>query len=145
MNAITGTFCAVESADTLAVETAGLAEVYLLALMKRDAKIWNAHYRHVVMAHDDDDGGPKVSSYHVDKGPAEQRGPTPAPKPRAAADAKLPFGRDYARDTGSNKYIREKRCHRCGGDVYYTRSAMCVACVSVDNKRRNQERRLGLR
>jgi hypothetical protein len=44
MNAITGTFSVAENRDAMVVNTNTLGEAYLLALMKRDAKIWQARY-----------------------------------------------------------------------------------------------------
>lgn len=148
---VTGTMAAIEAPDRIESVAPNLREMYLLALLKRDAKIWHqAQHEHGrAMSTDDDFLTPqsvqKVKP-HAGEPPAVSSAAAAMRKLRAARrDNPKPgrpvsLGRATAIAIGDATYKAEKPCKMCGGYVRYTKSCNCVACskgVLPRNKRRS--------
>ena len=119
---VTGTMGAIESPDSVESIAPNLREKYLAALLARDAKVWRKHQSAAECAMGHDDGlspGEASKTKHV-LSEAEKH---------AANDGRpKSLTRQAAIATGAMKYIRERPCAKCGGNIFYTNNCACVGC-----------------
>jgi hypothetical protein len=128
---IVGTMGVVESADSMTFGgmNMDLKSAYLLALLKRDAVIWKAHYQKSVATFDDDDVLSAGEVSRTDRAYAEKHAsPKPTPRPRIPFSERLPFGRDIAQAQASAN--TSGRSHVRAATIFFIPRRGCVSNVS---------------
>jgi ribosomal protein L37E len=113
-------------------QRADLGQRYLLALMTRDAMVWHEHAKTFERGGHED----ALSS-------KEAQTMAPHAQPEKPPDGKsgrhfMSEARNVAKAAFQTKYIREHPCKRCGGNIFYTSTGGCTACVR--NFRKSRER-----
>ena len=103
---VTGTMGATESPDVVDFSAPNLRERYLLALLKRDAKIWRAWYRRTIEVHTNEPGIP-VDAKPRPRGDAKPRQGRP-PGSRQGETEKANRRATWAKKLAANKAKREK-------------------------------------
>jgi ribosomal protein L37E len=101
-----------------------LAAKFLRKLAAADMEAWRAHWRAAERHHDDHALSSKQAET-IETGNARH--------PRFISEA-----RDAAKAAFATKYVREHPCKRCGGNIFYTSTGGCTACVR--NFRKSRER-----
>lgn len=100
-------------------QRADLEQAYLLALMRRDAKIWRKHQSTLERGGGEDALSSKqAQTIEPHSQPEKDRG-----DPRFISEA-----RNIAKAAFQTKYVREHPCKSCGGNFFYTSTGGCVDC-----------------